>query len=330
MGDDWIFDSLIGFLRGPVWNVPILTFVEHKSLVFEPGDEGKNEVEYKKIFDDYKNLVDFMLGSYMDDIGITPEQFEEACGRGKGKIRSQFQHGLFEQVWAADDYEIFKRMMIQKNIELQLQALELLQQRYGILPEVLQPGVEGGGEAHEEEDEDKKNEDQVMQQIVKQSKAEHEAMLAALNEEEAQLEKALASSVDEHKRLAAEKQNQEALFVEQMKKSNITDTAVLGYGDVSAPVSVPDRAEQVDPEELLKRTAFLKQQRDKLLALKKAEREKQLAVAEASHAKERPKSARAARSALGSGRHKIDPRTLEVRKSLARKLMAEVVHQEED
>lgn len=33
------------------------------------------------------------------------------------------------QVWAADDFEIFKRMMIQKNIELQLQALELLQQR---------------------------------------------------------------------------------------------------------------------------------------------------------------------------------------------------------
>jgi hypothetical protein len=35
----------------------------------------------------------------------------------------------FAKVWAADDFEIFKRMMIQKNIELQLQALELLQQR---------------------------------------------------------------------------------------------------------------------------------------------------------------------------------------------------------
>ena len=33
------------------------------------------------------------------------------------------------KVWAADEFEIFKRMMIQKNIELQLQALELIQQR---------------------------------------------------------------------------------------------------------------------------------------------------------------------------------------------------------
>ena len=30
--DDWVFDSLVGFLRGPVWNVPILTFIEQKSL----------------------------------------------------------------------------------------------------------------------------------------------------------------------------------------------------------------------------------------------------------------------------------------------------------
>ncbi len=30
--DAWVFDSLVGFLRGPVWNVPVLTFIEHKSL----------------------------------------------------------------------------------------------------------------------------------------------------------------------------------------------------------------------------------------------------------------------------------------------------------
>ena len=39
-----------------------------------------------------------MLGSFMEDIGITPSQFEEACGKGKGKVKKQFHHGLFEQV----------------------------------------------------------------------------------------------------------------------------------------------------------------------------------------------------------------------------------------
>ena len=99
---------------------------------------------------------------------------------------------------------------------------------------------------------------------------------------------------------------------------------------------------QIDEEALAKRTAYLKQQRDKLLAMKKAEREKQLSDAEASQGKARPKvgkifqvriefennsqSARAARSALGAqGRKKIDPKTLEIRKALAEKLKQEVI-----
>ncbi len=67
---------------------------------------------------------------------------------------------------------------------------------------------------------------------------------------------------------------------------------------------------QADPEELEKRAAFLRGQRDKLLQLKRAEREKQL---EAAAPTARPKSAKAARSALGrgAGRQDIDPRFVE-------------------
>ena len=42
-------------------------------------------------------------------------------------------------MWAADDFEIFKRMMIQKNLDLQLQALEILQYRYGLRPKSFVP-----------------------------------------------------------------------------------------------------------------------------------------------------------------------------------------------
>ncbi|XP_042213562.1 cilia- and flagella-associated protein 36-like [Homarus americanus] len=148
----WVLDSLVNFLRGPVWNVPILTFIEHKSLIFEAGvddDDG-----HHKIHEEYKTLVDFMLGSYMEDMGINPEQFEAACG--KASMNTPFHQTLFEQVWAADDYEIFKRMMIQKNIELQLQALEILQQRYGIIPESFTPS-----------DDMPEAEQQVLEQVLK-------------------------------------------------------------------------------------------------------------------------------------------------------------------
>lgn len=94
----WVFDSLICFLNGPIWNAPLQSFIEEKSLsnynfslttrnlsyytvsVFEPGAADENE--YRKVFEEFKNLVDFMLGNFMEDIGITPEQFDEACSRG--------------------------------------------------------------------------------------------------------------------------------------------------------------------------------------------------------------------------------------------------------
>merc|ERR1719411_1756436 len=230
--------------------------------VFEPDMDEKNKVEYKKIHDDYKNLVDFMLGSYMEDIGINSGQFEEACGKGS---KRSFQHGLFEQVWAADDFEIFKRMMIQKNIELQLQALELLQQRYGVLPESLQPPTKKSTE----------NESQVLEEVKRISKEENDAYVASLDQEEAELEKALASSAEEHARLVAAKQSQELMLVEHLTAINISPgSRDLAKGDVAAPVAPPTNTQEISEEALAKRTAYLKLQRDKLLAMKKAEREK--------------------------------------------------------
>ena len=114
---------------------------------------------------------------------------------------------------------------------------------------------------------------------------------------------------------------------------------------------------EIDPDELKRRTEFLKAQRDKLLQLKQAERAKQLTEATCklraillfvnaagyirafsiwSHSafvfsasgqsKFRPKSAKAARSALaGSSRnpHAVDPDTLAARRALAEKLKNE-------
>ena len=97
--------------------------------------------------------------------------------------------------------------------------------------------------------------------------------------------------------------------------------AVAAIADAMADSSI-------DPIELKKRTEFLKEQRDKLLAMKKAEREKQLAEVEQQQLRSRPKSAKAARSAL---RNKtlaplnIDPETLKARQALAEKLKQEVI-----
>lgn len=76
-----------------------------------------------------------MLGSFMEEMNITPEQFEYACLEGRnqeGAPQVNFHQGLFQQIWAANDIKIFVRMMTQRNIELQIQALDLIDRNINV------------------------------------------------------------------------------------------------------------------------------------------------------------------------------------------------------
>lgn len=68
--------------------------------VFDPNENNdENSEEYGVIHDEYKHLVDFMLGSFMEEMQITPEQFEIACLAGKHSASGlSFHQGLFQQV----------------------------------------------------------------------------------------------------------------------------------------------------------------------------------------------------------------------------------------
>ena len=87
---------------------------------------------------------------------------------------------------------------------------------------------------------------------------------------------------------------------------------------------------KMTPEELTRRQEFLRQQRDRLLQMKKEERKKQLGKAEKENPK-RPQSARAARSALAQQEpaeaaiSEEDEKRMAMRKAIADKLRAEVI-----
>lgn len=121
--------------------------------VFDPNERADiTNPEYVRIHDEYKNLVDFMLGSFMDEMQISPAQFEVACLEGRQSSASAggaqgnaftFHQGLFQQIWAANDIRIFVRMMTQRNVELQLQALDLIEHRQQNLTDAdRQPSVD--------------------------------------------------------------------------------------------------------------------------------------------------------------------------------------------
>lgn len=92
---------------------------------------------------------------------------------------------------------------------------------------------------------------------------------------------------------------------------------------------------KLSPEEIKQRQEFLRQQRDKLLAMKKEAREKQLKDAERLQSA-RPMSARAARSAMSQkpnlaapppSTNPEDDKKLAMRRAIAEKLRQEVIRQ---
>lgn len=103
--------------------------------MFDPNiDIDIDDKLYLQIHTEYKNLVDYMLGSFMEEMNILPEEFEIACMEGKnlslltkdeGGVESHsfsFHKGLFQQIWAANDVRTFVRLMKQRNLEIQIQG----------------------------------------------------------------------------------------------------------------------------------------------------------------------------------------------------------------
>ncbi|XP_054011996.1 cilia- and flagella-associated protein 36 [Hylaeus anthracinus] len=333
----WVFDSLIGFLQGPIWSAPLITFIEEKSLIFEADIEENDE--YQKIYQEYKNLVDLLLGCFMEDMGITPEQFEYACTVNKyTKMPIQFQQNLFEQIWAANEYEIFKRMMIQKNLELQLQALNMIEQKYGLTPASLMYETDG---LHDDT--------LVMEEIIQKHALDDDP------EEEQDIEASETSLIKEHERLTAKYNNERALLEEALKASQQDKTPETE--SLSSPTEEEDKEhdeiestskvertipleptssdeskseeQNVSEEDIKKRQAYLKARRDKLVALKKEARSQRLEMNST-----RPSSARTVAEATIKGERELklpiplEPSILQVRKALAARLQAEVVRKQ--
>ncbi|KAL6267794.1 hypothetical protein P5V15_000865 [Pogonomyrmex californicus] len=332
----WVFDSLIGFLQGPIWSSPLMTFIEEKSLVFEANTEDCEE--YRKIYQEYKNLVDLLLGCFMEDMGITPEQFEHACTVNRDtKIPIHFQQNLFEQIWAANEYEIFKRMMIQKNLELQLQALNMIEQKYGLTPASLVYETDGFL------DDELVMEDLIQKHVLEDQSeeepgissettliAEHERLAAEYHNERALLEEALRRSKDDSRNISDDESTEEVECATVSAEKEPSDKLQLRKTEPLKSIPISEKKsdeDEMNPEDIKKRQEYLKARRDKLVALKKEARSQQLEMN-----KTRPSSARVVAEATMKGQQEleaaqaVDPSILQVRRALAARLKAEVVH----
>ncbi|XP_077469266.1 cilia- and flagella-associated protein 36 [Stigmatopora argus] len=160
---EWVVESIVGYLGSPEWIIPVTDFMEHKCTVFD--DEDENKFAYTEIHQQYKTLVEKLLENYMQEVGINEQQFSEACTSPFAK--SKTVQSVFQPVLATDDFQMFRSLMVQKNMELQLQALRVIKERNGALPDCLTDGDDVMTELQQQEM-------KILQEVLKKSKEEYD------------------------------------------------------------------------------------------------------------------------------------------------------------
>ncbi|XP_006812199.1 cilia- and flagella-associated protein 36-like isoform X2 [Saccoglossus kowalevskii] len=128
-------------------------------------------------------------------------------------------------------------MMVQKNIELELQALRLIQERNGVIPESLTPTKDQHYSQVVAEDEDEK----ILQEVLRKSKEEYEAEQSKKKKGgyDTDMEKALAYSQDEQSRLHADRQREQEMLDKALKLSLTSSSTTKSQASLKGLPGIP-------------------------------------------------------------------------------------------
>jgi hypothetical protein len=122
--EKWVYDYVRQYLISPIWRNPLLDFIEENCLLFE--DQEENKFEYTKVFQEFTGLSALLLESMIEEIGISEKTLEKCIIKG---IRSERDNKIFRQILLCDNFLAFKKMMITKNKELEVEALTKIHQQ---------------------------------------------------------------------------------------------------------------------------------------------------------------------------------------------------------
>ena len=119
----WILDCVFSFIKSPAWAAEVTSFIDEHCIVFGIGEE--NSFVYTTLHEEFRKIIENVLIRHLNDFGISQESFIEACLSNEKEIELADKL-VYRQIFALEDFLIFKEMMITKNIDLELEAIEKL------------------------------------------------------------------------------------------------------------------------------------------------------------------------------------------------------------
>lgn len=97
-----------------------MSFLDENCLVFDTEDE--NKLEYTAIHNYFKKIVDDLLSELMAELGVSQDQFLEACTKASA---NPLHKKIVDQITAVDNFVAFKKLMVKRNTELNEMALKM-------------------------------------------------------------------------------------------------------------------------------------------------------------------------------------------------------------
>ena len=87
--------------------------------------DDENKFCYSDLHAEFKEVVERHLTSKLAEFGIGEEVFYEACA--SNRFKSDINKSVYDQMVAMDDFLTFKKLMVRRNMELELEAVRALQ-----------------------------------------------------------------------------------------------------------------------------------------------------------------------------------------------------------
>jgi len=127
---DWIYDLVIEIISSPEFRNPIKDFIDENCDSFVGSEE--NTLDQGKIFKNFIEFIDSLLASFIIEIGISEEMFILAAKKAIENPKNKMHKKYILQLISFTNYLYFKNLMTKRNIQLEQQALKLLNESNNI------------------------------------------------------------------------------------------------------------------------------------------------------------------------------------------------------
>jgi len=264
--NDDIAEYAATFLQSRAWDAEVGSFLDEHCIAFV-GDDNDGKIEHTRLHGEYADLVQRVLQQRFSDMGISRADAVAACNPASSMLTTRpLKKATIEQLAAREDFAIFKGMMVRRNLELEAELRQKLDEHEEKKSVTVQSHGESTGESS-------------LEYMVSSGANDENDVLLAPPPTPAQPPSFSIDPNDMEEYEYVQDEQLRLLFAATNKILASPEVAKSKQDTSSAPLKEPppdDSVKDGKDGKLQTRDEYLRQQRDLLISRKKMERQKQL------------------------------------------------------